>query len=76
VILAFTGSYDELDITGHPGHIECQRTNDRAAIRTAVIGQKVPFFVVVNEKDNEIMTGHCNQYIIEKNKCTGTAQDS
>jgi hypothetical protein len=37
-----------------------------AAIRAAVIGQKVPIFVVVHEKDNEIMTGHCNQYIIEK----------
>ncbi len=43
-------SCGESDITGHPGHIECQRTNDRIAIRTAVIGQKGPFFVVENEK--------------------------
>jgi hypothetical protein len=49
--------------------------NDRTAIRTAVIGQKGPFFVVENEKDKMIMTGHCNQDKIEK-KCTGTAQDS
>jgi hypothetical protein len=25
------------------------------------MGEKGPFFVVVNEKDNRIMTGHCNQ---------------
>ncbi len=68
-------SYGESDITGHPEHIECQRTNDSTAIRTAVIGQKGPFFVVENEKDKMIMTGHCNQDKIEK-KCTGTAQDS
>ncbi len=36
---------NESDITGHPGHIECQRTNDRAAIRTAVIGQKGSFLL-------------------------------
>jgi hypothetical protein len=40
--------------------------NDRTAIRTAVIGQKGPFFVVENEKDKMIMTGHCNQDKIEK----------
>ena len=64
-------SYGESDITGHPGHIECQRTNDRAVIRTAVIRQKGPFFVVVNEKDNRIMTGHCNQDKIEKISAQG-----
>jgi len=37
--------YDESDITGHPGQIEFQRTNDRAAIRTAVIGQKESFLL-------------------------------
>ena len=64
-------SHGKSDITGHPGHIECQRTNDRAAIRTAVIRQKGPFFVVVNEKDNRIMTGHCNQDKIEKISAQG-----
>ena len=38
-------SYGESDITGHPGHIECQRKNDRAAIRRAVIRQKGPFLL-------------------------------
>jgi hypothetical protein len=38
-------SYGESDITGHPGHIEYQRTNDRAAIRTAVIRQEGPFLL-------------------------------
>ncbi len=33
----------------------------RTAIRTAVIVQKGPLFVVVNEKDNRIMTGSCNR---------------
>jgi hypothetical protein len=40
----------------------------RAAIRTAVIVQKGPLFVVVNEKDNtcRIMNGPCNQDKMEK----------
>jgi hypothetical protein len=45
--------------------------NDRTAIRTAVIGQKGPFFVVENEKDKMIMTGHCNQDKIEKISAQG-----
>ena len=38
----------------------------RTAIRTAVIVQKGPLFVVVNEKYNRIMNGPCNQDKMEK----------
>ena len=43
----------------------------RTAIRTAVIVQKGPLFVVVNEKDNRIMNGPCNQDKMEKISAQG-----
>ncbi len=43
------------------------RTNDRTAIRIAVIGQKGPLFVFLQMKKTiSVMTGHFNEDKIEK----------
>ena len=64
-------SFDDSDINRTSRTFRMPRTNDRTARRTAVIGQKGPLFVVVNEKDNRIMNIPCNQDKMEKISAQG-----
>jgi hypothetical protein len=52
------------------------RTNDRTGIRTAVIGQKGPLFVVAVDNDNSYYDWSLQPGQNTKNKCAETAQDS